>query len=189
MCVLCCLGRLVYRYLLCPFDAWCHFPLLFYYFWDCNTITSFLPSISSLHTPPYILPCSLSNSWALFPLIGCMYLCIFICMPTYNQLSLYNVTAIRADHGLGVLFPGEDCLPHSQQSSVACGSLYTVEGLVALPPLSFTHLPSFSSCLGRHIGETSSVQLMMVLGDTISQKTPCFILQSFCPLSAMFPET
>lgn len=69
----------------------CMKNLFFSNFWDYNITTSFPPSPSSpkpscTYSPPYVL----SNSWPLFSIVTCVYICLYILK--YKQLSLSNVT-------------------------------------------------------------------------------------------------
>lgn len=58
-------------------------------------ITSFLPLNSSFKILPYNSPCSLSNHDLIFHYFcymnTCPYMCLYIYIPNYNLLSLYNV--------------------------------------------------------------------------------------------------
>lgn len=104
-----------------------------FYFWNYNRIMSFCPSLSSLQTLQYILPCSLSNSWHLFKLIGgggcrvCMWgvLGLHVCLCIVH--STYFSYICFLGRPIGVLFPGKDYFSLSWHSLVTCSSLCRVE--------------------------------------------------------------
>lgn len=126
--------------------------------------------------------------------------CICTCVPKYNLFGLY-VTCMGVFSGPTIWYcintwcalPVEDYLLLSAFLTacsfcvelMSCGLSHFHLGMSML-------LLLFSSCLGMagHVGEIFWVQLLTLLGDTVSQKTSwssgCYNLSN--PSSGMFPE-
>lgn len=134
---------------------------LFFHLWDYNFL--------SFHTLPY------NPS---FSLIYCMHMCIFIYIAKYNLSSLHNVTCVyifwlTLDSPSVCSFLRKYRLSDPQFASVTCSSLCRFEAC-GLQGLSTFASPWVSYMFGSHVGETSWVWLLMLLGDTVSHPSLWF---------------
>lgn len=126
-----------------------------------------------------------------------MHKYVYIYIPKYNLCSLYSATCMyvfRAVHRtLGNQF--ECSLPRKSSSSALSFPQLPIGLCVGLRPcrlfsvLLVCLLVSFflGSSLGSRVGETLSIQLLMLLVDTISQQT--FQSLASIPFSSMFLDS
>ena len=143
-----------------PERVHCFLLFLRFAIWFHHFSLPFLPC-KSCHKP--LSPWSLLNSWPPFSLIVVIwvFVCVCVCIyiPKYNLFSLYNVTCMyvfRADlTGIGkpisVLFPGKGYFSCSQNSLVACSSIFRAEASWAFcNPPGNPLVSLFKQCLNSH---------------------------------------
>lgn len=146
-----------------------------------NYISSFLSL--PLNPPVCLFFLSLKFVASLFSLIVIVCICAHLYIPTFNLSSQYTITCVcifRADL-FRVLFPEEGPLSHAQPSSVPYDSLCIIKasahvGLaIVVLFMQLTSGHAYCETLARrHSLPANSMSLWLV--------------QSFCPSSAMSPE-